>query len=125
VVLPNSTRSLNFPCLNWEERLDEGNNIHIYPARPRFAMTMVFKIANCQLLIPHRDALELKMIDAVQKLNPKADKKDISILARYLKIGLHNGHTVIGGIRLLTSSLSFSLSFFLSFFLSFCFSTFF
>jgi Ca2+-binding EF-hand superfamily protein len=96
VVLPNSTRPRWVACLGDEERLDEINVVHLYPAlKPRLAMNMKFKIANCQLFVPKRPALEDIMIKTVSKVNPKADK--INILQRVLKVGLHNGHTVISG----------------------------
>lgn len=57
-------------------------------------MPMKFKIANCQLFIPKRPLLEDTMIKTISKVNPKADK--ITILQRTLKVGLHNGHVLVG-----------------------------
>ncbi len=97
IVLPNSTRPVWLSCLGDEERVDAGSGVHIYPAKPRLALPLSFKIANCQLYIPKRDSLEVRLIESLHSVFPgDQNKAHIRVLSRVLKVALHNGHTIVG-----------------------------
>jgi hypothetical protein len=82
-------------CLGDEERVDGGSGVHIYPAKPRLALPLMFKIANCQLYVPKRDSLELKVIESLHEAFPPEQKKAVRVVSRVLKVALHNGHTIV------------------------------
>lgn len=96
VIPPGETRSKSIPCIHYEEIIDAAKGVHVLPAVPKYLQPLDIQISNCQLLLPKRDSLELKMIDALHRQIPAIPLSDIKILKRQVKIGLHNGHSFIG-----------------------------
>jgi len=96
LVPPRATRPQWMSCLGHDESIDDNSNILIYPSSPRLALELLVKIANCQLLVPRRDILESKLIGSFSKNNIHLNISNVRILNRFLKIGIHNGHTLVG-----------------------------
>lgn len=97
VVPPGETRGRSVPCLGSEEFLDAGKILHTLPAPAKLVVSVDVSVTNCQVFIPKREALELRMIDSLFNQYRKVQRSDIIVLARTLKVGFHNGHTVING----------------------------
>jgi Ca2+-binding EF-hand superfamily protein len=98
VVPPDRTRSVLLPCIG-DEEVAQRDGIRIFPAKPKMVMYSMLKIADCQLYLPRRDAVEVRIIESVLSGFPKDKSKEVKVLQRYFKYGLHNGHSIIGELQ--------------------------
>lgn len=96
VVPPNETKTISIPCIGDEEIIDNKGKLFIYPSKPIIAIPMKLSLVDFQLLIPDREELERRMILSLTNANDDG-MSQIQIISRNLKVGLHNGHTIIGG----------------------------
>lgn len=99
VVPPNHTRGMLIPCLG-DEEVAQRDGIHVFPARPKMVMYSTLKIADGQLFLPRRDAVEVRMIESVLSIFPKEKQKEVKVLQRLFKYGLHNGHSILGELQI-------------------------
>lgn len=97
VVPPGETRGRSIPCIGSEEFLDAGKALHTLPSTVKMVTSMEMTITSCQIFIPTRESLELRMIDSIYSQYKKANRTEIRVLERTLKVGLHNGHGIVGG----------------------------
>lgn len=102
-VIPTNSRMQRFiACLGDEELFDRQEGVMAIPAAPVLIKPVTLRISNLQLDIPERAALEARMCELCEKSFADHSKDNIGklkaqILSRTLKIGLHNGHTIVGG----------------------------
>eukprot|EP01038_Epipyxis_sp_PR26KG_P004534 gene4534-6404_t len=96
VVPVGSTRPKPVACIGDEERVDQ-NGVQLLPSFPKIGELMTVHIANCQVCIPNREMLEVKLNASFIKELDKDKSEKVQIVSRTLRIGLHNGHTIIGG----------------------------
>jgi hypothetical protein len=95
-IPPEATRERMVACIGDEEIISKTNGVLCIPVAPELAPAIVVKISNAQVLLPNRNKLERRMLDSfARKL--VASKEAPKIVSRTLKVGLHNGHTVVGG----------------------------
>ena len=94
-ITDNDTHAKNVPCLGDEELTDKKRGLILVPATPSVCIPMTLKLADLQLIIPKRSDLERRMIESTMR--GPGDASNAQILSRTLKVGLHNGHTVMSG----------------------------
>jgi len=95
-VSPSGSTGTKFLSVVGDEEIIEGkNDVFCVPAKPNVAIPLSLKVSDCDVFIPDRAAFENRLIASVAK--NLASSMDAQILSRSLKIGLHNGHTVLGG----------------------------
>lgn len=89
VVLKDQTRPSTVCCIGDRETLENINveGIVVFPAKPKLAIPCTVKIAHCQLFIPKRDNMEVKLIESMSRQFPKENKSEIRIIQRQLKLG--------------------------------------
>ncbi|KAJ1442329.1 hypothetical protein B484DRAFT_442214 [Ochromonadaceae sp. CCMP2298] len=97
VVPPGARGPMDVSCIGDEEHFDKRDGVLSLPATPRVATGMQVKISNCQLYMPNRRAIENKMIESYAAMAQIRDVSKVQILSRRLRVGLHNGNTVLGG----------------------------
>jgi len=97
VTLAEGTRSKFLACIGDEEVIDAHNNVSIIPTKPNIASPVSLKVSKCDVLIPDRENVEKRLVNSVTKSVPAIGINAPQVLSRTLKIGLHNGHTVLGG----------------------------
>ncbi|RYG69216.1 hypothetical protein EON64_03285 [archaeon] len=97
-VIPiGETRARSLPCIGSEEIMDAGKQLHTLPGLVKTITGMDVLLTNCQVFVPKREAFELRMIESLYNQYKRVSKSEIKVLTRTLKIGLHNGHTVVNG----------------------------
>eukprot|EP01041_Mallomonas_annulata_P001319 gene1319-2541_t len=84
-------------CIGEAEIHRDRRGIIYEPARPSVRPPMTLKVIDWQLQIPDRLKMETRMRISVAKSVSVIETTNALVLSRTLKIGLHNGHTVIGG----------------------------
>ena len=99
VVSPvNATRPVEVACIGDMEVLDPRNHVDLcLPANPALVLPMSIELSEFDVFLPDRANLERKLMSSVAKSMFDYDRVDATILSRTLKVGLHNGHGVIGG----------------------------
>ena len=95
-VTPSGETKL-IACIGDEERVEGKNNIVCIPTKPSVAIPLSLKISGFDVFIPDRAAVENRMVTSVAKNLAAINGADAQIISRTLKIGLHNGHTILGG----------------------------
>ena len=94
VTLPVSTETKQLACIG-DEEIIEKNNVACIPTKPSVAIPLTLRVNDCDVFIPDRAAFENRLVSSVAK--SLASTLDAQIISRTLKIGLHNGHTIVGG----------------------------
>jgi len=85
------------PCIGDEALLDDRTGVMCLPAAPRLASAFTLRIGNLQMYMPDRRAMEVKMLQEYASLLQMKDFSKVFVVSRKLRIGLHNGNTVLGG----------------------------
>jgi hypothetical protein len=86
VTTTNMTRPQMICCIGDQEAMD-GEGLQVYPAKPKLCVPSVIKIANCQLFVPKRDSMEVKLIESMSRQFPAAKKSEIRVIQRQLRLG--------------------------------------
>lgn len=99
VVPPGSSQGVFLPCIGDEETMRTRDGIQVYPGKPKLALFSTIKVADCQLFIPKRHGLEVRVIEATLPGFPIEKRAEVKVLTRILRFGLHNGHCVLGTLQ--------------------------
>ena len=97
VTPPLQSNTYKKECIGDVNVQDGKRGIRTVPVKPVINTPMSLKIVDFQILLPERKYLESRVITQVTKMISDIDPGLVHITARTLKIGLHNGHTVLGG----------------------------
>eukprot|EP01032_Pedospumella_encystans_P018860 gene18860-21459_t len=97
VAPPGSTVPELLPCIGDEALLDDRTGVMCLPAAPRLAPAFTLRIGNLQIYMPDRRAMEVKMLQEYASMLQMKDFSEVFVVSRKLRIGLHNGNTVLGG----------------------------
>ena len=97
VTPPLQSNTYKKECIGDVNVQDGKRGIRTVPVKPIINTPMSLKIVDFQILLPERKYLESRVITQVTKMISDIDPGLVHITARTLKIGLHNGHTVLGG----------------------------
>lgn len=98
VTLPGSTESMLIACIGETETVDTVRGPAITPGSPEIAQPILIRLSDCCLEWMQRLEFESRIVkNLAQNLAVPISNDQTRVLRRTLKIGLHNGHTVIGG----------------------------
>ena len=99
VVSPmNATRPVELACIGDVEVVDPKNHVDLcLPANPSLVLPLSIELSEFDVFLPDRANFERKLISSVAKSMFDYDRVDATIISRTLKVGLHNGHTTLGG----------------------------
>jgi hypothetical protein len=87
-VPAGETRGRVISCIGSEELLDAGKALHMLPGLIKLVTPMEVYITNCQVFVPKRESIELKMLDSLYNQYKQINKTEIQVLSRTLKIGV-------------------------------------
>jgi hypothetical protein len=87
VAPPGSTQARPLPCLGDEVLRDDRSGDLSLPAVPRLATPCTLKIGNCQLYMPNRRAVEIKMCEEYAGLLQMKDASKVLVISRKLRVG--------------------------------------
>lgn len=95
VIPPLETVPRFICCVGDDEAMNTRDGVQILPARPKLALASFIEIIDCQLFVPRRDAMEIRLVEAMASSFPADKRSELKILSRTLRYGLHNGHTAV------------------------------
>lgn len=84
-------------CIGDREVSDHKQNFFCIPVNPKIVLPNSLKVNNCEIIIPNRLAMESRLVKGIVGKLFDFPRKDAYVHQRTLKIGLHNGHTIVGG----------------------------
>lgn len=87
VAPPGSTTPRLLPCIGDEEVINDRDGVLSLPATPRLATACLLKIANSQLYMPNRRAVEIKMCAEYAAMLQVKDASKVLVVSRKLRIG--------------------------------------
>lgn len=87
VAPPGSTVPRLLPCIGDEEIMNEVDGVMSLPATPRLATPCTLKMGNCQLYMPNRRAVEIKMCEEYASMLQMKDASKVLVVSRKLRIG--------------------------------------
>ena len=98
VTPTGETRTQSLACLGDEGSID-GKYVLTLPANPKVCIPSSFVLKELELFVPNRSDLERRMLNSISKslISFDGDGAPAQVLSRKLKIGVHNGHTILGG----------------------------
>jgi Ca2+-binding EF-hand superfamily protein len=99
IVAPaGTTRSCDIACIGDEEVVNSKTHaVFCIPTNPHIILPQFLDIQDFDVFIPSREKFEQRVMAGVVRNLSDYDRVDATITARTLRIGLHNGHAVVGG----------------------------
>lgn len=87
IAPPGSTMARLVPCIGDEESMNDRDGVLSLPATPRLATPCTLKIGNCQLYMPNRRAVEIKMCEEYAGMLQMKDFSKVMVVSRKLRVG--------------------------------------
>lgn len=75
------------PCIGDEELMDDHSGVLCLPTTPRLATPCTLKMGNCQMYMPNRRAVEIKMCAEYASMLQLKDASKVLVVSRKLRIG--------------------------------------
>lgn len=90
------TNILSIPCLGDEEYIKSPSCIIVYPSIPQLSQTLILQVSSGVIYCESRHEMERRMaIHIAKQLGIESYYGNIQISSRTMKLGIHNGHTII------------------------------
>lgn len=99
IVAPaGRTRSSEMSCIGDEEVVNsKTHSVFCIPANPQIVLPQYLDLQDFDVLMPMREKFEERIRLGVARNLCDYERVDATITARTLRVGLHNGHAVVGG----------------------------
>jgi Ca2+-binding EF-hand superfamily protein len=97
VTLPGLSEPVPKECVGDLEVMDTHKGPVLIPAKPIMATPLRLQLVDFQVVVPDRKFIEGRLQTQIAKSISTVDPGLARIMTRTLKVGLHNGHTVLGG----------------------------